>query len=94
MGSTNVGRYLQSGSFPKHFLSLIDGMTLTCYKPLIGYSAMAEQLVEAVWETWQSVTVTNGFRPEIMAIAVVVILIIVEQIQMAWNHHCLNNVCC
>ena len=62
--------------------SLVDGVTLTVIN-LIGYSAMAGALGGGGLGDLAIRYGYQRFRPEVMAIAVVVILLMVELIQFA-----------
>ena len=79
MGST-TWQIIYKVLIPEALPSLIDGMTLTVIN-LIGYSAMAGAIGGGGLGDLAIRYGYQRFRPEIMAIAVVVILIIVEQIQ-------------
>ena len=82
MGSTNnqiIGKVLVPEAMP----SLVSGVTLTIIN-LIGYSAMAGAIGGGLGD----LAIRYGyqrFRPGIMAIAVIVILVLVEVIQVIGN---------
>jgi len=80
MGSTTM-QIICKVLLPESLPSLIDGITLTIIN-LIGYSAMAGAIGGGGLGDLAIRYGYQRFRPLIMAIAVVVILIIVELIQM------------
>ena len=79
MGSTTMQIILKV-LIPEALPSLIDGITLTIIN-LIGYSAMAGAIGGGGLGDLAIRYGYQRFRPEIMAIAVIVILIMVELIQ-------------
>lgn len=79
MGST-TWQIIYKVLIPEALPSLIDGMTLTIIN-LIGYSAMAGAIGGGGLGDLAIRYGYQRFRPEIMAIAVIVILVIVEVIQ-------------
>src|SRR5574344_476355 len=79
MGST-TWQIIYKVLVPEALPSLIDGMTLTIIN-LIGYSAMAGAIGGGGLGDLAIRYGYQRFRPEIMAIAVIVILVIVEVIQ-------------
>lgn len=81
MGSTTMQIILKV-LIPEALPSLIDGVTLTIIN-LIGYSAMAGAIGGGGLGDLAIRYGYQRFRPEIMAIAVVIILVIVELIQLA-----------
>lgn len=80
MGSTTMQIILKV-LIPEALPSLIDGITLTIIN-LIGYSAMAGAIGGGGLGDLAIRYGYQRFRPEIMAIAVVIILVIVELIQL------------
>ncbi|MFA6938426.1 MAG: methionine ABC transporter permease [Treponema sp.] len=80
MGSTTM-QIICKVLLPESLPSLIDGITLTIIN-LIGYSAMAGAIGGGGLGDLAIRYGYQRFRPLIMAIAVIVILIIVELIQM------------
>ena len=81
MGSTTMQIILKV-LLPEAMPSLVDGVTLTVIN-LIGYSAMAGALGGGGLGDLAIRYGYQRFRPEVMAIAVVVILLMVELIQFA-----------
>lgn len=81
MGSTTMQIILKV-LIPEALPSLVDGTTLTIIN-LIGYSAMAGAIGGGGLGDLAIRYGYQRFRPEIMAIAVVVILVLVELIQLA-----------
>ena len=79
MGST-TWQIIYKVLVPEALPSLIDGMTLTIIN-LIGYSAMAGAIGGGGLGDLAIRYGYQRFRPEIMAIAVIVILVLVELIQ-------------
>lgn len=79
MGST-TWQIIYKVLVPEALPSLIDGMTLTIIN-LIGYSAMAGAIGGGGLGDLAIRYGYQRFRPEIMAIAVIVILLLVELIQ-------------
>ena len=79
MGST-TWQIIYKVLIPEALPSLIDGMTLTIIN-LIGYSAMAGAIGGGGLGDLAIRYGYQRFRPEIMAIAVIVILLLVELIQ-------------
>src|SRR5574344_2437648 len=80
MGSTTM-QIIRKVLIPEALPSLIDGITLTIIN-LIGYSAMAGAIGGGGLGDLAIRYGYQRFRPEIMAISVVLILIFVELIQM------------
>lgn len=80
MGSTTMQIILKV-LIPEALPSLVDGITLTIIN-LIGYSAMAGAIGGGGLGDLAIRYGYQRFRPEIMAIAVIVILIMVELIQL------------
>lgn len=80
MGSTTMQIILKV-LIPEALPSLIDGITLTIIN-LIGYSAMAGAIGGGGLGDLAIRYGYQRFRPEIMAIAVIIILVIVEIIQL------------
>ncbi len=83
MGSTNRQIILKV-LIPEALPSLIDGVTLTIIN-LIGYSAMAGAIGGGGLGDLAIRYGYQRFRPGIMAVAVVVILVLVQLIQFAGN---------
>lgn len=79
MGSTTMQIILKV-LLPESLPSLIDGITLTIIN-LIGYSAMAGAIGGGGLGDLAIRYGYQRFRPEIMAIAVIIILVMVEAIQ-------------
>ena len=79
MGSSTM-QIILKGLIPEALPSLVDGITLTIIN-LIGYSAMAGAIGGGGLGDLAIRYGYQRFRPEIMAIAVIVILIMVELIQ-------------
>lgn len=80
MGSTTM-QIIIKVLIPEALPSLIDGITLTIIN-LIGYSAMAGAIGGGGLGDLAIRYGYQRFRPEIMAIAVIIILVIVELIQL------------
>lgn len=80
MGSTTMQIILKV-LIPEALPSLIDGITLTIIN-LIGYSAMAGAIGGGGLGDLAIRYGYQRFRPEIMAIAVIIILVLVELIQL------------
>lgn len=80
MGSTTMQIILKV-LIPEALPSLIDGITLTIIN-LIGYSAMAGAIGGGGLGDLAIRYGYQRFRPEIMAIAVIIILVMVELIQL------------
>ena len=83
MGSTK-GQIIMKVLVPEALPSLIDGVTLTIIN-LIGYSAMAGAIGGGGLGDLAIRYGYQRFRPEIMAIAVIVILVLVQLIQFVGN---------
>ena len=83
MGSTNT-QIVFKVLLPEALPSLISGLTLTIIN-LIGYSAMAGAVGGGGLGDLAIRYGYQRFRPEVMAIAVVVILVLVEVIQFIGN---------
>ena len=83
MGSTN-GQIVFKVLLPEALPSLISGLTLTIIN-LIGYSAMAGAVGGGGLGDLAIRYGYQRFRPDVMAIAVVVILLLVELIQFIGN---------
>lgn len=83
MGSTKV-QIIMKVLVPEALPSLIDGVTLTIIN-LIGYSAMAGAIGGGGLGDLAIRYGYQRFRPEIMAIAVIVILVLVQLIQFVGN---------
>ena len=83
MGSTN-SQIVFKVLLPEALPSLVSGLTLTIIN-LIGYSAMAGAIGGGGLGDLAIRYGFQRFRPDVMAIAVVVILVLVEVIQFAGN---------
>ena len=83
MGSTNR-QIIVKVLVPEALPSLIDGVTLTIIN-LIGYSAMAGAIGGGGLGDLAIRYGYQRFRPEVMAVAVIVILVLVQAIQLAGN---------
>ena len=83
MGSTNR-QIIVKVLVPEALPSLIDGVTLTIIN-LIGYSAMAGAIGGGGLGDLAIHYGYQRFRPEVMAVAVIVILVLVQAIQLAGN---------
>jgi len=83
MGSTN-SQIVFKVLLPEALPSLISGLTLTIIN-LIGYSAMAGAVGGGGLGDLAIRYGYQRFRPEVMAVAVIVILVLVEVIQFIGN---------
>ena len=81
MGSTNF-QIIAKVLIPEALPSLVSGVTLTIIN-LIGYSAMAGAIGGGGLGDLAIRYGYQRFRPEVMAAAVIVILVLVEIIQFA-----------